>query len=72
MDLPTVLDSPAYVEIEVDDAPDTVAGAELAVWGNIRRLDEDAGKPGGGEGDLVLVGLVNLNGNWVIVDLVSS
>ena len=58
--------------MEFDDAPGTVAGAELAVWGNIRRFDEDAGKPGGGEGDLVLVGLVILNGNWIIVDLVSS
>ena len=72
MDLPTVLDSPACVKIEFDDAPDTVSRAELAVWGYIRRLNEDAGKPGGGEGDHVLVGLVILHGNKYIADLVIS
>lgn len=62
------------MEIKVDDAPDTVSREELAVWGDIRRLDKDTGKPGvgEGEGDRVLVGLVILNGNRVIVDLVSS
>ena len=43
----------------------------LQFWGNIRRFDEDPGKPGGGEGDLVLVGLVILHGNKFIADLGS-